>query len=55
MQQTLKLNNEKWKKSSIYKEKSLVGFTLRVDLPNFVFLHFPIFPAKLSHFVTQEN
>jgi hypothetical protein len=28
MSQTLKLNDEKWKKSSFYKEKSLVGLTL---------------------------
>jgi hypothetical protein len=27
MLQALKLNNEKWKKSSYYKEKSLVGLT----------------------------
>jgi hypothetical protein len=27
MLQTLKLNIEKWKKSSFYKEKSLVGLT----------------------------
>jgi hypothetical protein len=27
MLQTLKLNNEKWKKSSFYEEKSLVGLT----------------------------
>jgi hypothetical protein len=30
MLQTLKLNNKKWKKSLFYKEKSLVGLTLRV-------------------------
>jgi hypothetical protein len=27
MLQTLKFNNEKWKKSSFYKEKKLVGLT----------------------------
>ncbi len=27
MLQTLKLNNEKWKKSTVYEEKSLVGLT----------------------------
>ncbi len=24
-------------------------------LPNLIFLHFPIFAVKLSHYVTQEN
>jgi hypothetical protein len=27
MQQTLKVKNQKWKKSSFYEEKSLVGLT----------------------------
>ncbi len=27
MLQTLKLNNEKWKKSSVYEEKNMVGLT----------------------------
>ncbi len=32
MLQALKLNNEKWKKSSFYEEKSLVGLTLDLSL-----------------------
>ncbi len=33
MLQTLKLNNEKWKKSSFYEENSLVGLTLKAEFP----------------------
>jgi hypothetical protein len=31
MLQTLKLNNQKWKKNSFYEEKSLVGLTPGVN------------------------
>jgi hypothetical protein len=34
MLQALKLNNKKWKKSSFYKEKSLVGLTPGVNFTN---------------------
>ncbi len=34
MLQTLKLNNKKWKKSSFYEEKSLVGLTPDVSEQN---------------------
>jgi hypothetical protein len=34
MLQTVKLNNEKWKKSSFYEEKSLVGLTPGVNFTN---------------------
>ncbi len=49
MLQTLKLNSKKQKKSSFYKEKSLIGLNPGVNPTNFDFFIFLVFAIKLGH------
>jgi hypothetical protein len=48
MPQTLKLNNKKWKKSSFYEGKSLVGLTPDFNFLSYFVIFFKVEPEDFA-------